>query len=199
MKRHNPYEAAVEAYLRQSQAAYMAVDEARRSLLPTGSIKNVDFLVTTRQGLNLVMDVKGRRFPSGKTHPTYWRNWTTREELTSLVRWQVLLGPRFVGCLVFAYQIVGDRTPVEPDDLFVHRGRIYAFLAITLPMYLRHAKPLSTRWETVTMPTAMFREQARPLGELLSENSQTVPPQRDSVGFEPQATPSFSVDQRCQA
>ena len=167
MKRHNPYETAVEAYLRQIPAAYLAVDEARRSLLPEGSLKNADFLVTTEGGDNYLIDVKGRRFPSGRTRPAYWRNWTTREELASLVRWQVLLGPRFTGCLVFAYHVVGDRTPVAPADLFVHQGRIYAFLAMTLPAYLAAARPLSARWATVTVPTPVFRRQARPLAELL--------------------------------
>ena len=69
-KRDNHYEAAFEAYLQARQIAYVAVDEARRSRIAAGSLKNVDFLVSPADGLTLLVDVKGRRFPSGVS--LYW-------------------------------------------------------------------------------------------------------------------------------
>ena len=73
-KRDNHYEAAFEAYLQDRRVAYVAVDEQRRSRIAAGSLKNVDFLVSPADGVTLLVDVKGRRFPSGVSHPQYWRN-----------------------------------------------------------------------------------------------------------------------------
>jgi hypothetical protein len=165
-KRDNHYEAAFEAYLRARRVAYVAVDEQRRSRIDGGSLKNVDFLVAPADGATLLVDVKGRRFPSGQTHKQYWRNWSTRDELRSLAAWEELLGPRATGLLVFAYNVIGDRAPLAAEELFVFRGSLYGFVAIRLDHYGACAKQLSARWDTVSVPTAQFRALARPLREL---------------------------------
>ena len=52
VKRNNHYEAAFEAYLRACRVPYVAVDEAKRSLLAGGdSVKSLDFIVTGLNGL----------------------------------------------------------------------------------------------------------------------------------------------------
>ena len=43
MDRSNHYELAFEAYLRERRLCYIAVDEARRSLLDDGTVKITDF------------------------------------------------------------------------------------------------------------------------------------------------------------
>ena len=63
MNRDNHYEAAFEAYLRARRLPYIAVDEARRSLVADGSIKSLDFIVSPPGQLSWLVDVKGRRFP----------------------------------------------------------------------------------------------------------------------------------------
>jgi hypothetical protein len=63
--RDNHYEAAFEAYLRSRGVPYVAVDEARRTLLGGTSIKSLDFIVSPVGAQSLLVDVKGRRFPSG--------------------------------------------------------------------------------------------------------------------------------------
>ena len=65
MDRSNHYEAAFEAYLQWHRLGYIAVDESRRSLLGDTPVKSLDFLVFGPHGARLVVDVKGRRFPTG--------------------------------------------------------------------------------------------------------------------------------------
>src|SRR5713226_2722006 len=69
MDRSNHYEAAFEAYLQWHRLCYVAVDETRRSMLGEERIKSLDFIVYGERGARLLVDVKGRRFPSGIKHP----------------------------------------------------------------------------------------------------------------------------------
>jgi hypothetical protein len=172
-KRDNHYEAAFEAYLRDRRVAYVAVDEQRRSRIAAGSLKNVDFLVSPADGATLLVDVKGRRFPSGNRTKQYWRNWTTWDDLHSLARWQEQLGNRSLALFGFVFHVVAERSPVAADQLFEHRGRLYAMLAVRVADYVRFARPLSAKWQTVSMPTALFRQAAVPFDDLLPK---TGPP-----------------------
>lgn len=168
-KRDNHYEAAFEGYLRARRVAYVAVDEQRRSQIAGGSLKNVDFLVSPADGATLLVDVKGRRFPSGNHQKQYWRNWTTWDDLRSLARWQDQLGAGSLALFGFVYHVVADRSPVAPEQLFEHRGRLYAMLAVRAADYIRFARPLSAKWQTVSMPAALFRQAALPFDDLLPQ------------------------------
>jgi hypothetical protein len=166
-KRDNHYEAAFEAYLQERRVAYVAVDEQRRSRLGDGSLKNVDFLVSPADGATLLVDVKGRRFPSGQRNKQYWRNWTTWDDLRSLARWQDRMGEGSIALFGFVFHVVGDRSPLPADRLFVFRERQYAILAVRVVDYIRFARPLSAKWQTASIPTAIFRAAAIPFDELL--------------------------------
>ena len=78
--RDNHYEAAFEEYLRGRGVPYVAVDEAKRSVLSDGaSIKSLDFIVSSPGSasgcpVRWLVDVKGRRFPSGDIQKQYWKN-----------------------------------------------------------------------------------------------------------------------------
>ncbi len=162
--RDNHYEAAFEEYLRQRKVPYIAVDEARRSLMADGqSIKSLDFIVSSAGEITWLVDVKGRRFPSGDETKQYWKNWSFRDDLRSLARWEELFGESFRGLFVFAYNIVGDRSPLAPEQLFEHRGALYGFVGIELSHYADLSHPISPSWDTVAMPTAEFRRLARPV------------------------------------
>ena len=182
--RDNHYEAAFEEYLRSKGVPYVAVDEAKRSLLSDGaSIKSLDFIVSggvdvsasPGSGENArpagpvswLIDVKGRRFPSGDVQKQYWKNWSTRDDLLSLTQWEELFGPSFRGLFVFAYDVLGDRAPLPTEELFRFRGSLYGFIAVPVADYAAHAHPISPRWDTWAMPAAEFRRFARPLAELL--------------------------------
>jgi hypothetical protein len=165
--RDNHYEAAFEAYLRQRRLPYIAVDEARRSVVSDGSLKSLDFIVSPPGDVSWLVDVKGRRFPSGDEHHQYWKNWSIRDDLRSLAAWQSHFGSGFCPLLVFAYHLVGDRSPLPREQLFEFRGGHYGFLGVRLSDYMPHARPPSDSWDTVAMPTGLFRRAARPLDSML--------------------------------
>jgi len=159
--RDNHYEAAFEGFLRERRLPYIAVDEAKRSLLGDATLKSLDFIVTAPGGERWLVDVKGRRFPSGLGRQ-YWKNWSTRDDLSSLARWQQVFGREFVGLLVFAYNVVADRAPLPWEQLYDFRGGLYGFLAIRVEEYAMHARLISPRWDTLAMPSALFRSKAEP-------------------------------------
>ncbi len=174
--RDNHYEAAFEEYLRGCRIPYVAVDEAKRSLLADGaSIKSLDFIVSSPGAITWLVDVKGRRFPSGNDRKKqYWKNWSTRDDLSSLARWENLFGENFRGLFVFAYNIVGDRAPLPAGQLFEHRDRLYGFVAVALPDYAARARRISPRWDTFAMPTADFRNLAKPVNEFLRPSADSI-------------------------
>lgn len=174
--RRNHYEAAFEAYLQTRRIAYVAVDEQRRSRIVGGSLKSVDFLVSPADGVTLLVDVKGRRFPSGVRHPQYWRNWSTWDDIRSLARWQDQLGAGSLALFGFVFHVVADRAPLPPERLFSHRGRQYAILAVTAVDYIRAARPLSPKWQTVTMSSQAFRSAAIPFDDLLPQPLPSLSP-----------------------
>lgn len=183
-KRSNHYELAFEAYLRDQRVAYVAVNEQRRSLVANGSLKNLDFIVSPSDSVSLLVDIKGRRFPSGTTHKQYWRNWSTWDDLESMACWQEKMGSSSCALFVFAYELVGSRSPVEPTQLYEFRDRWYAFLAVRISDYVQFSRPISARWQTVAMPTRLFRQAAFPFADLLNPR----PEEADSLAsafFEP--------------
>src|SRR5688572_1244974 len=108
MDRGNHYEAAFEAYLRDGRLAYMAVDESRRTSLDDEPVKSLDFIVHGLTNRKLLVDVKGRKFPGGReARPVYsWQNWSTREDVDGLERWERQFGAGSLGLLVFIYHIL---------------------------------------------------------------------------------------------
>lgn len=173
-KRDNHYESAFAAFLRCRGIPYVAVDETRRSLAGQRSLKNLDFIVSPRQQTqSWLVDIKGRRFPTGRTQ--YWRNWCTAEELSSLSGWEALFGDRFTALLVFAYEVVGDLAPLPADQLFEHGRAIYGFVGVRLDHYVSWSRPLSQRWNTVTVSIPKFRALARPIEALFSEDGPVRP------------------------
>jgi hypothetical protein len=171
--RDNHYEAAFEEYLRGRGVPYVAVDEAKRSVFSDGgSIKSLDFIVSTFGQGSWLVDVKGRKFPSGEIQKQYWKNWSTRDDLVSLAQWERLFGQGFGGLFVFAYNVLGDRAPLAYEQLFTFRDRLYGFIAVRLTDYAGHARPISAKWDTLAMPADAFRRFARPLDELLGPTAQ---------------------------
>ena len=104
----------------------------------------------------------------------YWKNWSTRDDLRSLAHWESLFGSGFCGLFVFAYNIVGDRAPLPAEQLFEYREALYGFLGIALVDYATRCHPISPRWDTLAMPTAEFRQLARPVDEFLLGGWQPV-------------------------
>src|SRR5262249_34628717 len=166
MDRSNHYEAAFEAYLQWHRLGYIAVDESRRATLGDTPVKSLDFLVFGPEGARLVVDVKGRRFPTGRgdRKRRVWECWSTRDDVDGLERWADLSGPGWQGLLVFAHPIPpGGELPNDVEDLWTWRGRRYLLRAVDVADYRCHMRVRSPRWDTVTLPRAVFRDLVKPL------------------------------------
>ena len=165
MDRSNHYEAAFEAYLQWHRLGYIAVDEGRRSTLGDAPVKSLDFLVYGPEGARLVVDVKGRRFPAGRGGTRrVWECWSTRDDVDGLERWAELSGPGWQGLLVFAYHVLPSvELPNDVEDLWTWRGRRYLLRGVDVADYRTHMRVRSPRWETVTLPRAVFRDLVKPL------------------------------------
>jgi hypothetical protein len=165
MDRTNPYETAFAAYLKSHGLCTVAVDETRRSQWGTTSVKNLDFIVLGQSGVQLLVDVKGRRFPGGPAgrERYVWENWSTQEDLSGMASWTRLFGPGALGLFVFLYRI-GPTVSIPDDtvDLWRWREERYLLRAVTVETYRRHMKVRSPKWGTVSLPGAAFRELARP-------------------------------------
>lgn len=190
-QRRHHYEQAFEEYLRARRIPYVAVNEARKALLPSAAppsatgpaLKSFDFVIYG-ESVNLLIEIKGRKVarcprprPSpqsareGRSAPLFpaparrgrLESWVTEDDIASLTAWQGLFGQGFEAAFVFVYWC--DEQP--PDGLFQeildHRGRWYAVRAITLGAYTSAMRPRSTRWRTVHVPTAAFERLSQPL------------------------------------
>ncbi|MFO0926574.1 MAG: HYExAFE family protein [Gemmataceae bacterium] len=179
MDRSNHYEVAFASYLQAHRVSYVAVDETRRSLFADEPVKSLDFLVFAEGGVRLVIDVKGRRFPGGRADRPrrVWECWSFREDVTALDRWAALAGPDYRGLLVFAYVLHRSvELPADTADLFVCRGRRYLFRAVDVPAYREAMVVRSPRWDTVTLPRAVYRTLVRPFRDFLRvEQAEEVP------------------------
>lgn len=165
MDRSNHYEAAFEAYLQVHRHCYVAVDETRRPHLGDLPLKSLDFIVYAEQGARLLVDVKGRRFPSGSPdrQRRVWECWSTEDDLVGLEQWTALFGPGFRGLLVFMYEIMPS-VDIAPDteDLWYWRERRYVLRGILADAYRQHMKVRSPKWGTVTLPRSAFWELVKP-------------------------------------
>jgi len=166
------YEAAFEDYLRSRGWPYVAVDETKRAIFANASIKSFDFLVYSSAGANLLVDVKGRKFPdsaSGRRRSSSraWENWITRQDVEGLGEWEKVFGSDFRAVLVFAYWLQGppQRSPFEDVHIFAEKS--YGFVGIPLEQYVASARPRSAKWQTITMPTAEFCKGITDIASLL--------------------------------
>jgi hypothetical protein len=170
--RRDHYESAFEDFLLARQCPYVAVDEAKKKAFAAIQLKNFDFVVYSSAGPNLLVDVKGRKFPdiSAKGRRRVgrpWENWVTREDIEGLEQWQAVFGSGFRAVLVFTYWLQGTPDTSPFQDVHVYRGKHYFFAAVTLDDYRVGAKPRSAKWQTLTMPAAQFKGLARAVEEML--------------------------------
>jgi len=166
------YEAAFENYLRGKGWPYVAVDEAKKAIFAGSSIKSFDFLVYSESGPNLLVDVKGRKFPgpvAGKKRGASkaWENWVTRQDVEGLSEWERVFGESFIAALVFAYWLQGPPHSSPFADVHWFRQRHYAFVGLRLCDYVAAAQPRSKQWQTIAIPSATFAVKARDIGSFL--------------------------------
>jgi len=158
------YEAAFEAFLRDRGVPYVAVDEAKKALFSNAALKSFDFVVYSKSGPNLLVDIKGRQRRNQAASGGF-QTWCTEQDVTDLLQWQQVFGKDFEAVLVFVYWIDPPLTP-EPG-MFEHNDRWYLMLGVDLDEYRQHMRRRSARWETVALPAADFRSLARPIEDWL--------------------------------
>lgn len=166
------YGAAFEDYLCTRGWPCVVVDGAKKAVFADSAVRSFDFLVYSETGANLLVDVKGRRFPDCSTtgrprSPKAWENWVTRDDVEGLGQWEKVFGPDFAAVLVFAYWLQGppQRSPFE--DVHVFRCRHYAFMGISLADYVAASRPRSVKWQTIAMSSAAFASAARDIATFL--------------------------------
>jgi len=164
--RNNHYDVAFEELLRQQQIPYVSVDESKRALLNNASLKSMDFIVYSDQTHNLLVDVKGRQFPSG-TRGHRWENWATEDDISCLLQWQQVFGDGFRSLLVFAYYVTDPSREAEHDRCHTIRDKTYAFYGVWADQYGSAMRQRSPRWETVWLPAAEYRLLRSPLSHFL--------------------------------
>jgi hypothetical protein len=160
MDRSVHYEAAFEAFLREKGIPYVAVDEAKKALFANAKLKSFDFVVYSKAGANLLVDVKGRKLRDPNSRSGF-ETWCPEQDVRDLMEWEQVFGEGFKAVLSFVYEIAPPLT-VE-TGMFAHRDRWYWILGVELNEYRNHMRRRSPKWETVCMPAADFRSLARPL------------------------------------
>jgi len=167
-QRSNHYEAAFEEFLRQRRTPHVVVDETRRALLQQASLKSMDFIVYSSRKPNLLVDIKGRRFPTGGESTQHkWENWATVDDIDSLVTWQQVFGAEFRALLVFSYHVIASDWLNDVHDPFTFREKTYSFYGIWADAYRDGMRTRSKSWETVSLPSQAFRDQKLPIEEFL--------------------------------
>jgi hypothetical protein len=154
------YEAAFEAFLRHRKIPYVAVDEAKKALFANARLKSFDFVVYSKNGPNLLIDVKGRMAKNRKGRSGF-DSWTTQRDVTDLMQWEQVFGDGFKAVITFMYWI---DAPLSPEKgMFEHRDKWYLLMGIDLAEYRSKMRRRSPKWETVCLPAGEFRSLARPL------------------------------------
>lgn len=183
-QRRHHYERAFEWFLRARRIPYVAVDEAKKALLPDGgdmrrgdgasagpagglALKSFDFVIYGDAGSNLLIDIKGRRVGSskkaaGSLASARLESWVTMEDIESLREWERLFGPSFQAAFVFVYWCQQQPPDALFQEIFEYRGVWYALRAVTLSAYVQSMKVRSPRWKTVDVPRAAFERISQP-------------------------------------
>ena len=192
-QRRHHYEQAFEHYLRERRVPYVAVNEARKALVPdsassrlsraregddkisTGghakkeaSLKSFDF-VLYGEPTNMLAEIKGRKVggrPSdGSRLPARSRleSWVTRDDVESLLEWESLFGDNFRSLFVFVYWCEAPPPGSLFQEIFEFRGRWYALRGIEVAVYASEMRTRSPRWGTVHLPTEAFERLSSPL------------------------------------
>ena len=98
------YEAAFEAFLREKGIPCVAVDEAKKALFANAKLKSFDFVVYSKAGPNLLVDVKGRQLRNRSSRRGF-ETWTTEQDVADLMQWQEVFGQGYKAVLTFVYWI----------------------------------------------------------------------------------------------
>jgi hypothetical protein len=159
----NHYIIAFEAFLKSRNIPYVNVEQAKRALFADQRLKSFDFVVYSKKGPNVLVDLNGRSCVGrdGKKKRKGFETWTTETDVTDLVQWEEVFGDGFKGIVAFSYW-VEDPKRIMPG-MFQYKDRWYLLMGIDLSDYRNRMRKRSAKWETVSLPRKDFRSLARPL------------------------------------
>jgi len=164
----NHYESAFAGYLCGRGIPHVLVDESRRVVVRQASLKSMDFIVRPQRGAQFLIDVKGRRFPSGgKSCGQLWENWVTEDDVDSLLEWEEIFGDGSRALFLFCYELRQPRYEQEHARVFEHLGLKYAFYGVSVGEYQAVMRPRSAKWNTTSTPQAAFERLRMPIEEFL--------------------------------
>lgn len=187
VQRRHHFETAFESLLRARRVPYIAINEVKKSLLPSmlsaqaqsaSSLKSFDFIAYGHGG-NLLIEIKGRTLRQPKPRPLpadalpirhrrprtaqpRLECWATRDDIASLLRWQELFGPEFEAVLVFLYCWEVQPPDALYHDVFEHRGLWYSPRVVSARDYAAHMRTRSAKWGTVDLSPDTYRALSRP-------------------------------------
>jgi hypothetical protein len=176
-QRRHHYEAAFEGYLRSCRIPYVAVNEARKALLPDPghasptdpALKSFDF-VLYGQSSNLLIEIKGRRAAAAPGRRPRLECWTTQDDVDSLRAWERLFGSGFAAAFLFIYWCEAMPPAALFEEMMEHQDRWYAMRLVTVEAYAAHMRPRSPRWRTVHLPTSAYDRLSSPLSAALGRS-----------------------------
>jgi hypothetical protein len=169
--RRSHYELAFEAYLDRRGTAYVAVEDVHHFGAKDTGVKAFDYIVYPAGAKACLVDLKGRKSPlQAADGECRQKNWVTRSDITGLRSWQDVFGPEYQAVFVFAYWLAGSSLDAAAHGeqggeigVFRFAGRPYSFWLAPVALYAEHAKRLSARWDTVSVPRDIFRRISRRL------------------------------------
>jgi hypothetical protein len=175
-RRHHYELAFEEGFLRSRRIPYVAVNEARKALLPDPghaaptdpALKSFDFVLYGAAS-NLLVEIKGRRL-AGSSAPgrrPRLECWATQDDVDSLRAWERLFGPGFAAAFVFLYWCEALPAGALFEEMIEHHGRWYALRVVPVSTYAAHMRPRSPKWRTVHLPAPAFERVCIPLGQAL--------------------------------
>lgn len=166
---HSHYELMFENFLRKNNFLYIAINEAKRPVFNGERIKNFDFIVVSKNGKLVLIDIKGKQFPyESKYGKNYWENWIEIDDGKFLKMWSKIFGNNAIGILVFAYLIKYKEDEKYFKDIFTFKRNKYGLIAIEINEYLKHSKPRSKSGKGTFNTISVSREKLAKLVKPIS-------------------------------
>lgn len=155
----NRYEQAFEAWLIDQHVEFVRAEEHRRPGCLGTTVKSFDFLLHTRGGKHVIVEVKGRTYKGTSLIDLKGLDcWVTLDDVNGLHLWQQALGKDYAAAFVFAYRVAQVDVEYDGREAFSFGPDRYLFFAVRATDYGRCMKRRSPKWRTVTLPAADFRK-----------------------------------------
>jgi len=168
---YSHYELMFENFLREQQFLYIAINEAKRPIFKGEKVKNFDFIVVSKSGKLVLMDIKGKQFPyKSKLGKNYWENWVGLDDVKFLKMWSEIFNA--TGIIVFPYWIKYKEDEKLFKDIFKFKGNSYGIVAIEIDEYRKNAKPRSKSGEgtfnAISVSRELFSKLVKPISYFLT-------------------------------